>query len=129
MVEHPPQIFISQDGRWFIGIELKTANAPNSATLREKTAHPDRSQMWVGYEGEDSENYTNLAVYVYCADSSSQQCIEVLVRSRLKSARVKSEDRDKKYFNVTVKTHCHLLPSDADWFCSVFDALSLRLVP
>ena len=85
----------------------------------------------MGYEGDEGEHSTKLALYVYCDSTQGQQKVAERLRKKLKGKlkifHIDKEERDKKYFNVAVRTHSNSLPSDVAWFLTVFRALGLEV--
>ena len=87
----------------------------------------------MGYEGEEGETRTKLALYIYCDSEDGQKEVAKRLRSkfasRAKIFQVTPEERDKKYFNVAVRTDSNLLQSDVTWFVTIFEAFGLTLIP
>jgi hypothetical protein len=124
--------FYHDETRWFLGVDLMQApKSANSNSLKKFVKPPARWQLWIGYEGEEGDGRTKLAFYIYCGNTPDQEKIAKRLREKLKGKlrdfRIKTEDRDKNYFNVTVKADSNSLESDVRWFCLVCKALDLKL--
>jgi hypothetical protein len=122
--------FYQEDTSWFLGVELMhAAKSANSTTLKKIINQPARAQAWMGYEGEEGEGLTKLAVYFYCGNAPDQRKLYSLLRQKLKlpGCRIKSEDPEGKYYNVTAKSSLNPLTNDVAWFRRVFEALGLKL--
>ena len=66
--------FYQEDTRWFLGVELKyISKSENSNLLKKLVKPPARGQAWMGYEGDEGERSTKLALYVYCDSTQGQQ--------------------------------------------------------
>lgn len=126
--------FYQDETRWFLGLDLMQApKSTNSNSLKKFIKPPARFQLWIGYEGEEGDGRTKLALYIYCRNAPDQEKLVKRLRGNLKGTgklrdfRIKAEEREKNYFSVTVKTDSNSLESDVDWFCSVCKALGLEL--
>jgi hypothetical protein len=129
--------FYQEETRWFLGVELKhSKKSPNSVVLRQLVKAPAQPQAWLGEEGEEGEEgekKTKLSLYVYCANIPDQSRIARKLRSSLrrrsKDFQITEEEREKRYFNVAVRTSANSLENDAHWFETVFKSLGLDLIP
>ncbi len=124
--------FSQEDSRWFLGLDLIQApTSANSNSLKKFIKPPTRYQLWIGYEGEEGEGRTKLAFHIHSGNAPDQEKVAKRLREKLKGKlrdfRIKAEERDKNWFVVTVKTDSNSLESDAGWFCSVCEALGLKL--
>ena len=125
--------FYQRGTLWSMGVDLnRTSKSKNSRLVGKLFKSPAHGQIWFGYEGEEGHRRTILAFYAYCDKAATQQQVAKKLREKLrgqlKTFRIKEEQPEKNYYSVTVRTHSNALHNDVDWFCSVFEALGLKLI-
>lgn len=112
---------------WGFGLDLKnTPKVPNAALLAKIVNPPKGWIAWIGYEGGEDQQ-AQLCLYLYCGDAATQKKIAALLSRKLTGFDIESAPPEGRYFNIIVNGRTNHLPSDVEWFCSIFRALAIPL--
>lgn len=125
---HQKRGFAVEEGKWFLGVDLYSNKSFNSKRLAELVRPPRRWVAWFGYEGPESVVPT-LSVWLYPKSANCQKNVAHRLSGRTQKWKIDECPKEGSYYAVAVtantrETKCHL-----NWFCSVFEALGLKLKP
>lgn len=114
-------------GEWYLGVELLASEKEPARALKSLVKPPSTYLAWFGYLGE-GPGTPKLGVWLYCGSSAVRRAIVLRLRRRLKGCEFDdARPAEWKHFHLVVHSQAHDFNNDCDWFCSIFEALGLKL--